>query len=155
MQMIEDLYDLCETLEKDLAKTNEKLRMAGGEMSGADLEYVDKLTHSLKSIKTTIAMIEADEDGGYSGYGYRMWPMSYEGGQGGSSNARGNRGGNSNRGGSYARGRRNARRDSMGRYSGEGGYSRDGDFREMLEEAMDNAPNEQVRTKLQRIMSEM
>ena len=57
---------------------------------------------------------------------------------------------------SYARGRgRYAKRDSMGRYSGEGGYSRDGDFREMLEEAMDNAPNEQVRTKLQRIMSEM
>lgn len=140
MRMIEELYDLCETLEKDLEKTNEKLRMSGGELSGADLEYVDKLTHSLKSIKTTIAMIESEDEDGYSGYGYgRYWPMSYE-----------NRGGsNRGSGNSYARGRSNARRDSMGR------YSRDGDFHEMLSEAMQNAPNEQVKMKLQRIMSEM
>ena len=153
MHMIEDLYDLCETLEKDLAKTNEKLRMAGGELSGADLEYVDKLTHSLKSIKTTIAMIESEDEDGYSGYGYRMWPMSYEGGQGG-----GSRGGNSNRSNSYARGGRGGRNNNpMGRnqYSREGGYSRDGGFREMLEDAMESAPNEQVKMKLQRIMSEM
>lgn len=145
--MIEELYDLCETLEKDLAKTNEKLRMSGGELSGADLEYVDKLTHSLKSIKTTIAMIEAEDEDGYSGH---YWPMSYEGNDGGMSNARGgNRGGSSYRN-SYARGRgRNARRDSMGR------YSRAGDFRGMLEEAMENAPNEQTREKLRRMMQEM
>lgn len=158
---VDELYDLCETLEKDLAKTNEKLRMSGGELSGSDLEYVDKLTHALKSIKTTVAMIEAeeDEDSGYSG-GY--WPMSYEGGQGGSNARGGNRGG-SNRGGSYnggsyasyARGRRNAKRDSMGRYSREGGYSREGDFRMMLQEAMTNAPDEQTRMKLQRMMNEM
>lgn len=147
-EMVEELYDLCETLEKDLAKTNEKLRMGGGELSGSDLEYVDKLTHSLKSIKTTIAMIEADEDG-YSGY----WPMSYE--SDGMNNAGG---GQSNRGsyrggsyrGSYARGRgRNARRDSMGR------YSRAEDFRGMLEEAMQNAPNEQTKEQLRRMMQQM
>ena len=68
MRMIEELYDLCETLEKDLEKTNEKLRMSGGELSGSDLEYVDKLTHSLKSIKTTIAMIESEDEDGYSVY---------------------------------------------------------------------------------------
>lgn len=145
--MIEELYDLCETLEKDLAKTNEKLRMSGGELSGADLEYVDKLTHSLKSIKTTIAMIEAEDEDGYSNH---YWPMSYEGNDGGMSNARGgNRGGSSYRN-SYARGRgRNARRDSRGRYSSAG------DFRGMLEEAMENAPNEQTREKLRRMMQEM
>ena len=148
---VDELYDLCETLEKDLAKTNEKLRMSGGELSGSDLEYVDKLTHALKSIKTTVAMIEAEEDeGGYSGY----WPMSYEGGSG---NARGGNRGGSNRGGSYnggsyasyARGRRNAKRDSMGR------YSREGDFRMMLQEAMTSAPDEQTRMKLQRMMNEL
>lgn len=140
-EMIDELYDLCETLEKDLKKTNEKLRMAGGELSGSDLEYVDKLTHSIKSIKTTIAMAEADE--GYSEH----WPMSYEG----RSNERGGR--SNERGGSYARGR-NARRDSMGRYSREG-YSRAEDFRSMLEEAMESAPNEQTREKLRRMMQEM
>ena len=58
--------------------------------------------------------------------------------------------------GSYARGRgRNARRDSMGRYSSEG-YSRaEDDFRMDLQELVQDAPNEQVRQKLQRIMSEM
>lgn len=138
-EFLEELYDMCETLEKDLKKTNEKLRMAGGEMTGADLEYVDKLTHALKSIKTTMAMIEAEDEDGYSGYGYRMWPASYDG----------NMGGNSNRGGSYARGRRGVKRDSMGR------YSREGDFREMLQEAMNNAPDEQTRMKLQRMMQDM
>ena len=131
MHMLDDLYDLCETLEHDLAKTNEKLRMAGGEMSGADLEYVDKLTHSIKSIKTTIAMIEADDnDDGYSGYDYRVRPASYA------------------RGGTR-RGSGTRKRDSMGR------YSRDGGFRAMLEEAAERAPDEQTRTKLRRMISEM
>ena len=81
--------------------------------------------------------------------------MSYaRGGQGG--NRSSNRGGGSYRGGSYARGRgRNARRDSMGRYSSGGGYSRAEDFRDMLEEAMESAPNEQTREKLRRLMLDM
>ena len=60
------------------------------------------------------------------------------------------------RGGSYARGRgRNARRDAMGRYSSEG-YSRaEDDFRADLEELMAMAPNDQIRQKMQRIMSDM
>lgn len=154
--MIEELYDLCETLEKDLEKTNEKLRKSGGELSGSDLEYVDKLTHSLKSIKAVIAMAENED--GYSG----RYPMSYarEGRGGGSSNRGGSyrggsyEGGSYEGGGSYARGRRNAKRDGMGRYSREG-YSRAEDFRDTLEEAMENAPNEQTREKLRRIMQEM
>lgn len=130
---IEELYDLCETLEKDLKKTNEKLRMSGGELTGSDIEYVDKLTHALKSIKTIVAMVEADEDG-YSG-------NSYENG--------GNRGGRSNRGGSYrsyasyARGR-NARRDSRGR------YSRDG-MADKLRELMENAPDDRSRNEISRL----
>ena len=62
--LYEDLEELCHAVEADLQKTNEKLRMSGGEMSGSDLEYVDKLTHTIKSIKTTMAMMDADE--GYS-----------------------------------------------------------------------------------------
>lgn len=62
---------------------------------------------------------------------------------------------------SYARGRsRNARRDSMGRYSRDGGSSygysmAEDDFRMELERVMRDAPNEQVKMKLQRLMSEM
>ena len=145
-ELYEDLEEICETLADELSKTNEKLRKAGGELSAGDLDYVDKLTHALKSVKTTKAMMEAEDDG-YSGYD-------------GNSYARGgNRGGN--RGGqnrmSYARGRgRNARRDSMGRYSREGGYSMDNDEMIMeLRELMEDAPDEKTRMEFDRFIKKM
>ena len=84
MHKMEELKEmLCEELDKITKK---------GELSAGSLDAMDKLTHSIKSIATIMAMEEAEggysENGGYSG----------------------------------ARGRgRNARRDSMGRYSSEGG----------------------------------
>lgn len=82
MAKMEELKEmLCEELDKITKK---------GELSAGSLDVVDKLTHSIKSIDTIIAM----EDAGYSSDDYTM------------------------RGNSYARGRgSNARRDSMGRYS--------------------------------------
>ncbi len=168
--ILEDLYDLCEVLEKDLAKTNEKLRMAGGELSGSDLEYVDKLTHSLKSIKTTMAMIEAADDG-----------FSYEGssyaGRGGGGGNRGGGGGRSREGGmSGARGRTgNVRRDSMGRYSrggssreggysGRRGYSREGgmsydgardELMEHIDELAEMAKDEETKAMIQKFKREL
>lgn len=140
-KLIDNLEELCEAVERDLEESNEKIRAAGGKLSAGDVEYVDKLTHTLKSIKTTLAMLEYDDEDGYSQRG----GMSY---------ARDGRGGM--RGGSsYARGRMNARRDSRGRYSREGGYSYAEDFHGMLEEAMMAAPNEQTREKLRRMMNEM
>lgn len=67
---------------------------------------------------------------------------------------------------SYARGRgRNARRDSMGRYSREGsyrgsyerGYSRDGkeEYIEHLRDMMDEAPDEQTRMSIKRMIEQM
>ena len=148
-EMIDQLYELCETLEKDLKKTNEKLRKSGGELSGPDLEYVDKLTHSLKSIKGVICMMEED-GGGYSQAGNWEAMGRMNGTYGG---------GNSyaNRGEHYVRGHysRASRRDSRGRYIRDGGYSRAGDFRDMLEEAMESAPDEHIRMKLERIMKDM
>lgn len=62
-------------------------------------------------------------------------------------------------GGSYARGRgRNAKRDSMGRYSRENGYSRaDGkqEYIEHMRDMMMEAPDEQTRQSIQRMISEM
>lgn len=83
--------------------------------------------------------------------------MSYERGmRGGSYRYDGN---------SYARGRRNARRDSMGRYSRESyrggsyerGYSRDGkeEYKEQLMDMMDNAPDEQTRQNIKRMIDQM
>lgn len=136
MAHIEDtLYDLCEKVEGELETINKKTK---GSMSAGDLEVLDKLTHTLKSIKTTMAMLEAD--GGYSG--------DYSGNYGG-------------RGGSYARGRgMNARRDSMGRYSREDGYSRGsyddgGDVKMKLQTMMGRMPDRESREALREVIDMM
>ena len=67
MNYLDDLYDMYETLIHELGEANEKVKNAGGKLSGSDLDYVDKLTHALKSLKTTIAMAEAEH--GDRGYG--------------------------------------------------------------------------------------
>lgn len=117
-----------------------------GELSPGSLETVDKLTHSLKSVETVLAMNGYDEDG-----------TSYDGGNGG----------NAGGGMSGARGR-NARRDSMGRYSREGGYSgrRNSGYRvsydgardelvEHVEELMNMAKDEPTRQMIERFKREL
>lgn len=157
MDYEKDLHELCETLSREIGETNEKIRKAGGKLSAGDLEYVDKLTHALKSVKATMKMME---DEGYSGY----YPYAFEGGNMGSSNRGSYRGGSnrgsyndggSYRGGSYARGRgSNANRDSRGRYSNEG-YSRGGDMVEELRELMEDAPDERTKQEFQRFISKI
>lgn len=124
----EDLEELCGTVSKELEKANKKLN---GNMSAGDVEYLDKLTHMLKSIKTTMAMIDSEE--GYSGY---------------------------TDGNTYAsaRGRMNAPRDSRGRYSGDysrryRGYSRDDGMIEELRGLMENASDDRTRQEFQKFIS--
>lgn len=159
-EKIKTLYELCETVSRELEDANEKIRKAGGKVSAGDVDYIDKLTHSMKSIKTTIAMMEAEEDDGYSGRYMPMYGMSYErGGNRGGGNS--NRGNGCDGGSSYARGR-NARRDSMGRYSREGysrneGYSYADSMDDLLEEMrgmMADLPAEKQR-EVQRFMDKM
>ena len=139
MDYLKDLHDMCDTLSRELSSANDKIRQNGGTLSGADLDYVDKLTHAIKSIKTTIAMIEAED-----GYSNRMYPM-YHGSY---------RDGNSyNYGNSYEYSRRGAKRDSMGRYSR--GYSMDDGMVSELKELMHDAPNEQVKQDFQRLIDKI
>lgn len=120
MNKIDMLHELCGALFEQLKPVADKVSKGG--MSTGDLEAVDKMTHAIKSIKTTIAMMEAEDEGYSEAY---MPRMSYEGRGGRSYND-----GRSYEGRSYARGRRNAPRDSMGRYSG---YSYDTEeLRDML-----------------------
>ena len=136
---LETLYDLCETVSKELETANEKIKTAGGEVSGGDIEFLDRLTHIMKSLKTTIAMMESEMlDEGNSGYyGGRYYydnDMPMEGGRGGSYARRG----------SYAR---------CGR-----GYIRDEskeDFMYEIEDLMDKAPDEQTRMKFEKLLNEM
>lgn len=74
MDYTKDLHELCETISDAIAEANDKIRSAGGKLSAGDVDYVDKLTHALKSIKTTMAME------GYSGDDGRSYEgRSYEG----------------------------------------------------------------------------
>ena len=133
MDYTNDLHELCETLSREIGEANEKIRSAGGKLSAGDLDYIDKLTHALKSVKATIGMMEEDE--GYSS-NYPYMGGSY---------------GDMNRGSyrrSYAQ-----KRDSMGRYSR--GYSRDGGMVEELRELMQDAPDERTRQEFQRFITKI
>ena len=126
---------VCEELE-DLERKVER----GGKLSMTEVQYMDILAHTKKNLLKSEEMME---EGGYSmdNYAYSREGRRY-------SNARMGRGRGSN-----------ASRDSMGRYSSNRysreGYSTEEDFRSELEELMREAPNEQVKQKLQMIMTEM
>lgn len=132
MEKMEELRDmLCEELE----------HIAEKEITTGTLDVIDKLTHSIKSIDTIMAM----EESGY-GNSYRSYDDgSYEGY------------GDYSRRGSYARGRgRNARRDSRGRYSRR--YSRaeaKEDMAEKLEDMMGETNDPTVRKALESAIKRM
>jgi hypothetical protein len=166
MDYEKELYELCETIKEEIGEANEKIKKAGGKLSGSDVEYIDKLTHSLKSIKAVMAMMEDEGEDEYSGASYarggNRGGRSYRGGsyRGGNSYDDGMTGGSYEQGGSYARDGRgrgsNARRDSMGRYSSRmDGYSRHGDVIESLREVMEEAPDDRTRTEIQRLIEKM
>ena len=145
MELMDSLYRLCETLENEIERVNAKLDKSKGELTGDDMSYIQKLTHSLKSIKAVIAM---EDDAGYSNRAYMGG--GYRDERGGDSYRGGSYRGGSYRGMSYARGRgSNARRDSMGRYSGDDGMV------EELRGLMGDAPNEAVKRDIQRLIDKM
>lgn len=132
MRYMKDVKDmLCEELEKIAQK---------GELTTGALDAVDKLTHSIKSIVTIMAM----EDSGYSSDG------SYRGSYRGQSED------GSYDGGSYESSYRRGRSMTTGRYisRASGRYSRDG-MREKLEEMMENAPDDHTRQEIQRLIDKM
>ena len=145
MDNMKELKELCETVSRAIAQANEKIRGAGGKLSAGDADYIDRLSHTLKSIKGVIKMEEESEmDDGYSERGYsRGYDRgSYRGSYGD---------------GSYSMGRgrgRYANRDSMGRYSSNDGYSRGGSMVDELRELMQDMP-EETRQDMQRIIDKM
>ena len=136
MHNIEDLHELCETISREIGEANEKIRKAGGKLSAGDVDFVDKLTHTLKSLKTTIAMVEAEdgESGRYMPHGM-YGNNSYNGGYNGNS---------------YRRGR-----DSMGRYTSRRGYSYDDGMIEELRSLMESAPDERTKSEFRQFISKI
>ena len=102
-----------------------------GELTAGSLDTVDKLTHSLKSIDTIVAM-----DGGEYSHDNRPYYDS---------------------GNSYAR----RKRDSMGRYSRDGmrgGYSRESSKEYMiseLEEMLSDTNNEKMKSAIRKCINEL
>lgn len=137
---MEELYKLKDLLCDELEEYGRK-----GELSAGSLEIIDKLSHALKSITTVIAMKEAEDD-----YSSEYERGSSRNGGGNSSYRRG--------GSSYAR---NQRRDGMGRYSRRGYSREDGysmavdDMAERLHELMSDAPNDEIRQEIKRLMNKV
>ena len=115
------LHELRDMLSREIDEITKK-----GELTAGSLDTVDKLTHSLKSIDTIIAMNGGDEysqrGGGYSGYYPRY---------------------------SYAR---NQRRSMNGRYSREDGREA---IVDQLRGMMDDAPDEMSREAIRRCVEQM
>lgn len=130
-KLVEYICDELEELERKVEK--------GTKLSMQEIQYMDTLAHAKKNLLKSDEMMDED---GYS--------MDRDG-MGMYSNARG-RGSNARR---DSRGRYSSENYSRNRYSRESGYGMDDDFRSDLEDLMRYAPNEQVKQKLQRIMSEM
>ena len=131
MDIMKDLETLCGVISDKISEKTRKIKNSG--MNDGDLETIDKLTHSLASVKKIMAFME--DEGEYSG----NYPMSYRDSYRGSY-----------RGGSH----RNQRRDSMGRYSGERGYSRN-DLADKMRDLMMDAPDDRTRQEIQRMVEKL
>lgn len=132
MRYMEELKEmLCDELDKIASK---------GELTAGMLDTVQKLSHSLKSVVTIMAM---------EGYGDSYDDWSYDDG-------------------SYERGRgrsnRNGRRDSMGRYTNRSYarngrsrrmYSGDDDVEQRITELMNEVEEPKVRQALQKALDKM
>lgn len=130
MRYMEELKEmLCDELDKIASK---------GELTAGMLDTVDKLSHSLKSVVTIMAM-EGYGDS-YDDYGDGRYEM--------------------NRG----RSNRNGRRDSMGRYTNRSYarngrsrrmYSGDDDVEQRITELMNEVEEPKVRQALQKALDNM
>ena len=57
-EKLEILYDICDVAFDELSSTLDGLE--ADKLSSALVDYIDKLTHTIKSVKTTIAMMESE-----------------------------------------------------------------------------------------------
>ncbi len=142
MDVYKELCDLKDTIANEITQANKEIKKSGGDLNSGDIEMIDKLTHSMKSLITACAMLEAEE--GYSSeYANESYARRYSR-DNRNSYARENRNGGSY--GSYARNESRYSRDNRN------GYSRGMDWNEHLQMMMDEAPDEQTRMDIKRMM---
>ena len=133
--ILTELYDMKEAIAREIGEANRRIRQSDDKISMDDLEVIDKLTHSLKSLTTVCAMLEAEEEG-YSGD--YMAGQSYRGGYSG------------------REGRTRYNRNSYGREGRNSyGYSRTGDINDRLRQMMNEAPDENTRMEIRKLIDRM
>ena len=153
---IEMLHRLCKQITDKLEECERNLSNSR-DMSVSDIEIVDKLTHALKCVKATIAMMEAEE-GGESHRSYARDGRSMDGGNSwrwypgyayADDMSRGS--------GSYADGgysERRGRSPSTGRYvSRDGGYSGHDGIEDIMMDVREMPEAE--RRKLKKMLEQM
>lgn len=138
MDIYKELCDLKETIGNEIAEANKEIKKSGGDLNTGDIEMIDKLTHAMKSLETTCAMLEAKDDD----YSERYMRPYYGGGYSGRRDGyvRDNRNGSGNYGG-YSR--------------NDGRYSRKMDWTAQLHQMMDEAPDEATRMDIKKLMDRM
>ena len=146
MDLLKELRELKDTIGHEIAEANVEIKKSGGDLNTGDIEMIDKLTHSAKSLITACAMLEADD--GYSGDYMPMGP--YYGGTRRYSYSRGDRNGYSGNNGGYARNESRYNREGRN-----GSYSRGMDWNEQLRQMMDEAPDEATRMDIKKLMDRM
>lgn len=69
MEIRKELETLCDIVSDQIRDITRKIKNSG--MSSGDLETIDKLTHTLKSIKGVLKMMDEGEYSGYHDGSYR------------------------------------------------------------------------------------
>lgn len=155
MHELDILYDTCKTLTYELEDANEKIKRAGGKLTGGDLSTLDTITHSLKSVLTSIAMKEAENNGMNRSSERRSNNRNSYDGDNSYENGNSNDRSYDNYGNeiSNARGRTgNVRRDSMGRYSRD---EAEDDLMEKLREYMHETDDPTKKQEIKRFMKKL
>lgn len=62
MDNMKDLHELADKISMEINRINKKIGNSSERFANSDIDYIDKLTHTLKSLKTTIAMEESADD---------------------------------------------------------------------------------------------
>ena len=143
---LEMLYGLCEIVTKRLEECWRTLE-GTEEMTVLDIDLVDKLTHTLKCIKTSIAMIEEEEEGG-SSRAYAREGSNRSRAYEGSMRSRAYEGSNRSRAYEGGYSERRGRSPRTGRYvSRESGYSGAEGFEDVMMDVRDLPESERRKLK--------
>lgn len=137
--LYEDLESLCEIVSDKIAEATGKI---DENLTGGDVEYLDKLTHMLKSIKTTMAMMDS-ESGDYSG-DYDSRSGSYDRERSGRRYYSGARGRSARTGRYVSRTGRMSRRSSG-----------DDEMVSELRDLMEDAPDDRTRQEFQKFIQKI